>query len=491
MQFNSIPFLFFFAVMYIIYWNIPYRFRHIFLILAGMLFYAYSSISFLFHFLFIISINYFLYVQLNKKPDKKILSLAVLVNILNLGFFKYFYFFSKVLGDITGLEMFYHAKDHIQIFLPLAISFYSFQMIAAAVDSYRRPDPSYQPFWKYLLFVLFFPVLIAGPIMRMTDFFPNLERKEPEKDMVYRACFLMMSGLIKKALFADPLNTFSAPVFANPSEYNVYSLFGAGLLYTMQLFFDFSGLTDMARSVALFLGFEIPENFFAPYYSLTVREFWSRWHVTLSQWLRDYIYFPLGGSRVSEFRTYINVFLTMVIGGFWHGANYTFVAWGAYLGVVMGMERFLETKYGWTLVPKSKLLKPLKAMLVFFVISVSVLMFRSSSASSMIELFGGIVTNSPSYLRDTLISNGDSWLVESAELIDGKPSFLLNSIRHVDTAFNMFLMFLVFHAIQYWPGILDRFQKHRFIYVIVMGVLTIFLLATLSQGGGGFIYNRF
>lgn len=181
----------------------------------------------------------------------------------------------------------------------------------------------------------------------------------------------------------------------------------------------------------------------------------------------------------------------MVIGGFWHGANYTFVAWGAYLGVVMGMERFLETKYGWTLVPKSKLLKPLKAMLVFFVISVSVLMFRSSSASSMIELFGGIVTNSPSYLRDTLISNGDSWLVESAELIDGKPSFLLNSIRHVDTAFNMFLMFLVFHAIQYWPGILDRFQKHRFIYVIVMGVLTIFLLATLSQGGGGFIYNRF
>lgn len=259
--------------MYIIYWNIPYRFRHIFLILAGMLFYAYSSISFLFHFLFIISINYFLYVQLNKKPDKKILSLAVLVNILNLGFFKYFYFFSKVLGDITGLEMFYHAKDHIQIFLPLAISFYSFQMIAAAVDSYRRPDPSYQPFWKYLLFVLFFPVLIAGPIMRMTDFFPNLERKEPEKDMVYRACFLMMSGLIKKALFADPLNTFSAPVFANPSEYNVYSLFGAGLLYTMQLFFDFSGLTDMARSVALFLGFEIPENFFAPYYSLTVREF--------------------------------------------------------------------------------------------------------------------------------------------------------------------------------------------------------------------------
>lgn len=277
---------------------------------------------------------------------------SILFNCINLGFFKYFYFFSRVLADLTGYPFFQEIQGVIHIVLPLAISFYSFQMIAAAVDAARNPNIETISLKGYFLFVLFFPVLIAGPIMRTGDFFPNLDNLKPDQNKIYNGCYLIMGGLLKKVLIADPAAGIISPIFSNPEVYDSTSLIFAGIGYSIQVFCDFSGLTDMARGVGALLGFYLPENFKAPFFSLSGRELWQRWHITLSFWLRDYIYFSLGGSRIAQWRTHLNLILTMTIGGFWHGADYTFIAWGFYWGILLAGERYLETSLGWKLVPE-------------------------------------------------------------------------------------------------------------------------------------------
>ena len=495
MLFNTIPFFLFFTAVYFIYWNIGKKLKYDFLILAGAAFYFYYSPLFLLHFLIVISINYFFYYQIYNGNKSLFVKLAVIFNLLNLGFFKYFYFFTGALSDITGSLFFKDASEGrwIHITLPLAISFYSFQMIACAVDTYRNTaDEELLSFKKYLLFVLFFPVLIAGPIMRKKDFFPNLEREVPQKDDVYKACFLMMSGLIKKILLADPVATIINPVFANPNEYTAFSLFMGGILYTIQVYADFSGLTDMARSVAYFLGFQIPENFYAPFFATSGRELWKKWHVTLSFWLMEYIYFPLGGSRAGEMRTYLNLIITMTLGGFWHGADYTFVVWGFYWGSILCVERYLEEKKGLPLTPqKSFPLKLFKAMIIYVLFSISGLMFRSNNTQSMVDLFVGLLTNSENYLRGILATNGSEWLVSGMELVQTERPFLLNTVKSYESVAYMYLAFLFFHFVQYKPEALDRFKKYNLQLVLLLGVITIFLLTTLSHDGDSFIYTTF
>jgi D-alanyl-lipoteichoic acid acyltransferase DltB (MBOAT superfamily) len=495
MLFNTIPFFLFFTAVYFIYWNIGKKLKYDFLILAGAAFYFYYSPLFLLHFLIVISINYFFYYQIYNGNKSLFVKLAVIFNLLNLGFFKYFYFFTGALSDITGSLFFKDASEGrwIHITLPLAISFYSFQMIACAVDTYRNTaDEELLSFKKYLLFVLFFPVLIAGPIMRKKDFFPNLEREVPQKDDVYKASFLMMSGLIKKILLADPVATIINPVFANPNEYTAFSLFMGGILYTIQVYADFSGLTDMARSVAYFLGFQIPENFYAPFFATSGRELWKKWHVTLSFWLMEYIYFPLGGSRAGEMRTYLNLIITMTLGGFWHGADYTFVVWGFYWGSILCVERYLEEKKGLPLTPqKSFPLKLFKAMIIYVLFSISGLMFRSNNTQSMVDLFVGLFTNSENYLRGILAVNGSEWLVSGMELVQTERPFLLNTVKSYESVAYMYLAFLFFHFVQYKPEALDRFKKYNLQLVLLLGVITIFLLTTLSHDGDSFIYTTF
>ncbi len=495
MLFNTIPFLIFFTTVYFIYWNIGKKLKIDFLILAGAAFYFYYSPLFLLHFLFVICINFFFYYQIYNGNKSLFVKLAVIFNLVNLGFFKYFYFFTGVLSDITGSLFFQNASEGrwIHITLPLAISFYSFQMIACAVDTYRNKETEeLLSFKKYLLFVLFFPVLIAGPIMRKKDFFPNLEREVPQKDDVYKACFLMMSGLIKKILLADPIASIVNPIFASPNEYTSFSLFMVGILSIIQMYADFSGLTDLARSIAYFLGFQIPENFYAPFFSTSGREFWKKWHVTLSNWLMDYIYFPLGGSRAGEWRTYLNLTITMSLGGIWHGADYTFLVWGFYWGIILSLERYLEKTKGYNLTPQvNPFLIVLKAMFINVLIAISLLMFRSTNTPAMIDLFFGLVTNSVDYLSGLLAVNGGEWMIQGMELVQSEKPFQLNTVKSYESVTYAFIAFLLFHYVQYKPESLDRFKKYSFPLVLIFGVITIFLLTTLSHDGDGFIYTTF
>ncbi len=494
MLFNSIFFLFFFSAVYVIYWLLPEKKRKDFLLLAGIVFYSFFSVGFTIHFLAIVGLNYFLYRKIRMNPGSGLfVRLAVILNTINLGFFKYFYFFNRVLADITSYPFFRELPSAIDIALPMAISFYSFQMIAAAVDTYRDPSSEEIQIRDYFLFVVFFPVLIAGPIMRIHDFFPNLKSLKPDKEKTYRACYLMMSGLIKKVLIADPAAMIVSPVFNDPASYGRLDLFLAGIGYSIQVFCDFSGLTDMARSTALFLGFEIPENFKAPFFSTSGRELWRRWHITLSFWLREYIYIPLGGSRVSEWRGYFNLILTMTIGGFWHGADYTFILWGFYWGVILAAERMLEVKFKLPLTPeKSTILKILKAGFVFLLFSISALMFRSNSAESMVILFKGLVQNDYERVLSKMESAKElNWISDSISLYTGEEIFYLQQIEELEKLGYLFLALIGFHWIQYFPEKLERFRKWDSIIVFVLGFFTIFLLALMSQTGGEFIYYKF
>ncbi len=493
MFFNSIPFFLFFTLLYSIYWNVPFRFRHALLIFFGILFYAYNSIPFLIHFSLVISINYYLYKKIHD-GKKVFVKLAVIFNLFNLGFFKYFYFFTKFLFDLTHYKFFEQASqgELFKIVLPLAISFYSFQMISFAIDTHREEVKSELVSYKnYFLYVLFFPVLVAGPIMRFKEFAPNLKITEPEKDKIYKACFLMMSGLVKKILIADPMSTIINPIFANPSEFNSITLFVSGILYTIQLYGDFSGLTDMARSIAYFVGFEIPENFFGPFFSTSVKEFWKRWHVTLSSWLMEYIYIPLGGSRLGVFRTYLNLIITMTLGGLWHGSDYTFLFWGFYLGAVLSIERIYEKWRGDRELSKNIFVLILKSFVVHILMAISVLMFRSNNTELMFDLFKGIFTNSSEFLRNILIASGDSWVLRGVELIQTEKSFLMSGFKNFESAVYMYIAFLIFHYFQYKPEFFKKFEKYKFPLVIVLGVITVFLLTTLSNEGDGFIYTTF
>ncbi|MDZ4725362.1 MAG: MBOAT family O-acyltransferase [Leptospira sp.] len=492
MLFNSIPFLIFFSIVYLFYWAIPKQHRKNFLLLAGITFYAYFSYILTIHFLLVIGINYFLYHQIRAKRTKFLINATVTLNLINLGIFKYFYFFNRVLADITGFPFFQSIPTLVHIVLPLAVSFYTFQVIAAAVDTYRDPTKPLVNVRDYFLFVAFFPVLIAGPIMRFGDFLPNLEKLDPDRDKMYRASYLLMLGLIKKVLVADPMSTTISPIFGNPSEYDSFSLIMAGICYSIQVYCDFSGLTDMARSIALFLGFEIPENFTGPFFSTSGRELWRRWHITLSFWLRDYIYFPLGGSRLGELRTYFNLIVIMTLGGFWHGADYTFICWGFYWGVILAGERFLEDGLGWKLTPtKSLPLIILKAFIVFFLFSISGLMFRSNNASSMIDLFAGIFSHFPYTLESYLIDSSNSWMISGTSLFGKTSLFTFSHIENLERVSYMFVALFLFHHFQYFPDYWQKFRKYDNILAPICGVLTIFLLATLSQDGGDFIYYKF
>jgi D-alanyl-lipoteichoic acid acyltransferase DltB (MBOAT superfamily) len=434
-------------------------------------------------------------------PEKKWpLRTAVLINIFNLGFFKYFYFFNKVLADATGYPFFAEIPSMVKIALPMAISFYSFQMIAAAVDSAKNPPEKPLSALDFGLFVIFFPVLIAGPIMRFRDFLPNLSRLTPDPEKLYRACYLMMNGLVKKVLIADPLSTTIAPVFSYPGNYDSFSLLMGGICYAIQVYCDFSGLTDMARSVALFLGFEIPENFKAPFFSTSGRELWRRWHITLSFWLREYIYIPLGGSRVNEYRGYLNLIITMTLGGFWHGADYTFVVWGFYWGLILALERFWEEKRknGFAsfldMGEKFDTSLPVKigrALFVFLLFSISGIMFRSNSATHMIEHFIGLFSRGTDYLVNILDRSETVWVLDTSQLVAGSGLFRLEFIADLERVLYGTIAILIFHWFQYFPESLQRFRKYDSWLMPVAGVITIFLLTMLSQDGGEFIYYKF
>jgi alginate O-acetyltransferase complex protein AlgI len=261
---------------------------------------------------------------------------SIVLGLGILAFFKYSNFFAATVA--MSMQKQWVPLD---IVLPVGISFFTFQNLSYTIDIYRKKIAPCDSLTKYLLFVAFFPQLVAGPIVRASQFLPQLDQlvKLRAKNLLI-GCQIFLGGAIQKVLFADNLSSFVDYIFSDPSKYSGETLWLAMFAYSLQIFCDFSGYSLMAIGTAYILGFTLPENFRMPYISRSITEFWRRWHISLSTWLRDYLYISLGGNRRGEFHTMINLFITMLLGGLWHGANWNFVAWGALHGVALIFHKY-------------------------------------------------------------------------------------------------------------------------------------------------------
>ncbi len=350
MLFPTITFAIFFLVVYAANWLLMPRLRlwKWFTLVAGYIFYGWWDWRFVFLLVAATVVNQGLAMQVwrarrrsgARRAGRGLLIVAVAANLTTLGFFKYAGFFAASLNELLlslGLGM---PLPLLRVVLPVGISFLVFRMLTYVVDVYRGelvPAPALD----FAVYTAFFPYLLAGPIARAKDFLPQLRTpRDPHRVDAGRAFVLILGGLAKKLLIADYLSTHLVnSVFASPQTYSAWETLVGILAYSVQIYCDFSAYSDIAIGVALLLGFELPDNFNAPYTARTLQDFWRRWHITLSSWLRDYLYIPLGGNRRGRGRTYANLIITFLLGGLWHGAGWTFIVWGGLHGSALAVER--------------------------------------------------------------------------------------------------------------------------------------------------------
>lgn len=471
MLFNSIPFLLLFFFTYIIYWNIDNKYRKYLLIVSSILFYSYFSLLSGIHFLSIIYINYIFSNKLLQKREsvdkgKNTLIAIILINIINLGFFKYYYFFTGLFFDITGFGIFHKASTAIHILLPLAISFYTFQLIAVQMDIYRGKITDRIHAVDYFLFILFFPQLVAGPIMRTTDFLYQIDKPSISSESLQRGILMLIMGLFKKIVVSDSIGSIIAPIYKSPSSYDSLSLYISTFSFASQVYCDFSGYTDIAIGLALLLGYNIPDNFKGPFLSSSYREYWTRWHITLSTWLRDYLYIPLGGSRLGEFRANLNMLITMSLGGLWHGADINFFVWGFYLGILLWGERILE-KLGWINPNPKGIHRVMKTTIVTFLFMLSGIFFRC-----------GIEAKN-SFHNSMLIFKGMFTFQVG------------NRLPRLEELYVFLFLTLIFNAIQYKESFSPKLATIMYKLIPVLSFLLLMFLGVFGDGGGDFIYFQF
>ncbi|MBS5133642.1 MAG: MBOAT family protein [Lachnospiraceae bacterium] len=339
MSFISLRFVtFFFILLIVMRMTKKKETQHIVLLAASYIFYALGDIRFL-GLLFLMSLLVWwlgLAIQ-NDDNKKKPLIIGVVIALCSLVFFKYFNFFVESFARILGQ----HSVHTLKIILPIGISFYIFQAISYLADVYYGKVQARKSVVDILLYIGFFPQIVSGPIVKAHDFFPQLEERHViTKEKLSYGLQLILIGLFKKVVIADRLGVCVNSVYSAPSAYSGPSLLCAVIAYAIQIYCDFSGYSDMAIGVAHILGFDLGKNFNLPYIASNPSEFWKRWHISLSSWFRDYVYIPLGGNRRGEFRTYFNLFITMLLSGLWHGASWMFILWGALYGVTSVIHKF-------------------------------------------------------------------------------------------------------------------------------------------------------
>jgi alginate O-acetyltransferase complex protein AlgI len=391
MLFPTAKFLGFFVVVFAVYWLAGrHRGRLLWLTGASAFFYMSWSPWFLLLILGSTCTDYLVALRLNEvKSDrvrKWLVAASVTINLGILASFKYAAFALDSAREVTHWLGWSVPVPTAQAFLPLGISFYTFEAISYVVDVYRgKTAPVKNPF-DYALYILFFPHLVAGPIVRAADFLPQLARpKRFDWPRFQAGTQLFLIGLFKKSVIADQVALAIDPVFADPGKFDSTALWLAVVGYAVQIYCDFSGYTDMALGIAHTLGFKLPNNFNAPYLATSPADFWRRWHISLSTWLRDYLYIPLGGSRLGPTRATLNLFATMLLGGLWHGANWTFVVWGAYHGALLAVSRLIPASWA------RPALKPFGAVLTFLAVCVGWVFFRAQSLADAGTILRGLV----------------------------------------------------------------------------------------------------
>jgi alginate O-acetyltransferase complex protein AlgI len=393
--------------------------------------------------------NYFLGIAIEDAPEsrrKRFVTLAVVMNLVVLGFFKYFDFFANSLTELLGLQGHPWA---LSIVLPVGISFFTFEGIAYCCDVYRKDVRAVRSLADFALFISFFPHLVAGPIIRPEHFFPQVRQRGGLTlvDVKWGFCQII-KGLLKKIIFADFFAVVADAYFNDPGHSSVAPMVGI-VAFAMQIYFDFSGYTDIARGCAALLGFRFPSNFERPYLAANIADFWRRWHISLSNWLRDYLYIPLGGNRVGPARVYVNLMIVMALGGLWHGASWNFMVWGIAHGSMLCVHRLWTRTIGGR-ITLPLVLRPfgtaLSTALTFILVVIAWVPFRAAdftvTSTVLHQLFSAealsVAGATPMYWYLLAISAG--WcLLDSKRRIQG---WMVERMPYVLTAVPLALSFV-------------------------------------------------
>ncbi|HMP02507.1 MAG TPA: MBOAT family O-acyltransferase [Gemmatales bacterium] len=388
MLFHTFKFLIFFVLFFAVYWALRrHTWRMRWLLLGSVVFYMSWIPWHICLILFSAGVDYFMAQRIEETQSPRLkrcfLVLSIGTNLGLLMFFKYFNFFlSNVEATLAPLGLSV-ATLRLDLILPLGISFYTFETISYIVDVYLGKTRAVRSALDYALYIMFFPHLVAGPIVRPYDFLPQLRRpKRFSWQRMQVGAQLFTMGLFKKAIVADHLATLVDPVFAAPGQFSSAAIWLGVLAYAGQIYCDFSGYSDMALGLAHTLGFHLPLNFNMPYFAASITEFWQRWHISLSTWLRDYLYIPLGGNRGGTFLTCRNLMITMLLGGLWHGASWTFLIWGFYHGLLLVLHRLIPwpawLAHSWT--------RPLRMATTFLCVAIGWVFFRAISLEAALEI---------------------------------------------------------------------------------------------------------
>ena len=476
MVFSNLVFLFLFLpIVLLTYFLSPKPLKNLILLIFSLIFYAWGEPKYVLLMLFSIFINYIFGLLVAKsnsslKTKRFYLILSVIVNLLILGYYKYYGFLIDNINSIFDLSI---AIEPLP--LPIGISFFTFQAMSYVIDVYRNDAKVQKNLFDLALYISLFPQLVAGPIVRYNTIADQIKNRIHSVELFSNGLIQFILGLSKKVILANPLGEVADSIFSTPtSELSITTAWIGILAYSLQIYFDFSGYSDMAIGLGKMFGFEFLMNFNYPYISRSVSEFWRRWHISLSSWFRDYVYIPLGGNRKGPWKTYRNILIVWTITGFWHGASWTFMAWGFYYGILIALERFALGKV------LDKLWRPLQHLYVIIIVMIGWVFFRADNFTYSFE-----------YIKTMFGFTSSSFIDSTAQL-------------HLNDSTYIFVLAILF-ALPIYPWFMTKVNAIQdkvnsplltntrniiepLVYLLLLILVTIFLVnATYNP----FIYFRF
>ncbi len=395
MLFNSIDFVIFYIVVTALYFASPYKLRWLILLAASCYFYMAFVPVYILILGFTIVIDYFAGILIEgakqRHHRKMLLAASLVANIGVLAVFKYFNFINLNIDLLLYKFNYHNPIPYLAILLPIGLSFHTFQAMSYTIEVYRGNQKAERHFGIYALYVMFYPQLVAGPIERPQNILPQIRAKhEFSYDLMVSGLKMMLWGYFKKLVVADRLSIYVNMVYNHPKSHNGTEVVVASIFFAIQIYCDFSGYTDIAIGCARTMGFDLMKNFNRPYFATNIQDFWRRWHISLSTWFRDYVYIPLGGSRVPRLRLFLNLFIVFLLSGIWHGANYTYIIWGLLHGLYCVI--YLVIKPYLRKTPENQLAATLMRMgniaLTFALVTLAWIFFRANSVTEAFKLIG-------------------------------------------------------------------------------------------------------
>lgn len=472
MIFNSLDYAIFLPIVFISYWIIPSKFRWGLLLLASYYFYMSWNPKYV---LLILSTTVMSYLcgLLLERVEAKWLKRGIILSslIVCLGILFVFKYYNFTIASLSYLGLI--KPKSLQLILPVGISFYTFQTLSYVIDVYRKDITAEKNFGVYATYVSFFPQLVAGPIERSSNLLPQINGKhEFHADNIYYGIRLIIWGLFKKVLVADNLSVYVDQVYGNIYSFTGFSILIATLFFSIQIYCDFSGYSDIARGSAKLFGIELMENFKSPYFATSVKDFWARWHISLSSWFKDYLYIPLGGNKVKEFRNCFNLLLTFLISGLWHGASWNFVIWGG----LHGLAQIYENAFGIKKTQNTDFFSWVRRIFVFLFVTFAWIFFRVPDIRQGLYAFKSIFDG---------ITHPINYFVNGFHSLELTKHFLLN--------LGLYLIPLsVFDYLSLKMDIIDWIGKQKIWTRHIIAVLCIVLLLFFGYAGQStFVYFQF